>query len=84
MSDDQLTIYTDAEVLRSAARMMDSLQDELLRSDPEHETFAFKSAKSLQLVAHTLRRWATQLEDTGAADRLIKNEAVLTIERVDA
>ena len=81
MADEQATLFSDSEVLRSAARLMDSLRGEILESNPAREKFAFKSAASLELVAHTLRRWAEMLEDTAAADRLIANETILKIER---
>lgn len=80
MTGEQMAL-NDSEVLRSAARMLDSLADELLDASRGHEdreaAFSYKSAATLSLVGTTLRSWATDLEQPDLVSRLLKNEEVL-------
>lgn len=81
MPDEQMT-FTDSEVLRSAARMLESLADELRgAADGDQALFSYKSAHTLNLVARTLREWASQLEQEGSVDSLIANETILRMVR---
>lgn len=84
MPDEQHT-FDDSEVLRNAARMLESLADELRQSAGNDTTlFAYKSAHTLNLVATTLREWAQQLSDDGFIEQLTKNEAILRMVRPGA
>jgi hypothetical protein len=85
---DEQTTWTDSEVLLSAARMLESLAEELRNASRSYEdreaTFAYKSAHTLDLVAITLREWAQQLMDDGFIDQLMRSEAVLRMVRPGA
>jgi len=79
MTEEQMAM-SDTEVLRVAARMMESLAQELSEaSQGDREAFSFKSAHTLKLVSMTLRSWATELEDVEFVGRLIGNEAILKL-----
>ena len=75
---DEQTTWSDSEVLRSAARMLESLANELREAaGGDQVLFSYKSAATLNLVATTLREWASQLELEDFTDQLIANEAIL-------
>ena len=80
MPDEQMG-WSDSEVLRNAARMLESLADELMDASIRHEnreaTFSYKSAATLSLVGTTLRSWASQLEQEGSVAGLAANETIL-------
>jgi len=82
---DEQTSLGDSEILRSAARMLESLGDELRdAADGDETLFAFKSAGSLALVAETLRSWASSLERDGFVGKLTSNEAILRMVKPNA
>lgn len=84
MLDEQST-FDDSEVLRSAARMLESLADELREAAAGDDAlFAYKSASTLNLVATTLREWAMLLADHGFIGQLARSEAILRMVRPGA
>jgi hypothetical protein len=84
MPDEQMEL-SDTEILRSAARMLESLADELTEAaGSDHVLFAYKSALTLYMVATTLRGWAVELSQDGFIQRLVRNEAILRMVKHDA
>ncbi len=82
---DEQTTFSDREVLRSAARTLESLADTLRESaDGDEALFAYKSGHTANLVATTLREWAYLLEDEDFIESLVKNEAILRMVKPNA
>jgi hypothetical protein len=75
---DEQSDFSDSEVLIQAARMLESLAVELRDSAADdHTLFVYKSAYTLNMVAVTLREWASLVGDPSFVARLVASEALL-------